>query len=107
MKAGRLRHRVSIINARTTARSAEGAPIITFSTVIETWADVEPLSGSEMFRQNYRYSEADTKFTIRYSTFDIAPKMDLVFNGSTYNILSVVDSSNAHRELVLLTVKTT
>lgn len=107
MRAGRLNRQITIISPRTTARSAEGAPIVTQTTVLNTWANVEPLSGSEMFRGDYRYADDSVKFTIRYSTAGIAPMMSVVCTGSTYNILSVIDSSNAHREMVLIATKTT
>jgi SPP1 family predicted phage head-tail adaptor len=107
MRAGRLNRQISIISPRTTARSADGAPIVTQTTVLRCWANVEPLSGSEMFRGDYRYAEDSMKFTIRYTTESIAAPMSVVCTGSTYNILSVLDSSNAHREMVLIATKTT
>jgi SPP1 family predicted phage head-tail adaptor len=107
MRAGRLNKQITIISPRTTARSAEGAPIVTQTTVLRTWANVEPMIGSEMFRGDYRYADDSVKFTIRYSTEGIAPKMSVICTGSTYNIVSVTDSSNAHREMVLIATKTT
>jgi len=107
MRAGRLNKQITIISPRTTARSAEGAPIVTQTTVLQTWANVEPMIGSEMFRGDYRYADDSVKFTIRYSTEGIAPKMSVICTGSTYNIVSVTDSSNAHREMVLIATKTT
>lgn len=107
MRAGRLKNRISIISPRTTARSTDGAPIVTYTTILNTWADVRPIAGREMFRGDYRWADADTEFTIRYSTEGIEAKQFIVFNGSTYNILSVIDSSNAHREMVLIAYKTT
>lgn len=108
MRAGLLNRQISIISPRTTARSAEGAPIVTQTTVLKTWAAVEPLSGSEMFRGDYRYADDTVKFTIRFSaTAGIAPTMSVVCTGSTYNILSVIDTNNAHREMVLIAAKTT
>ena len=107
MRAGRLNRKITIISPRTTARSAEGAPIVTQTTVLSPWADVEPMIGSEMFRGDYRYADDSVKFTIRYSTEGIAPKMSVVCTGSTYNIVSVTDSSNAHREMIIIATKTT
>jgi len=107
MRAGRLNRQISVISPRTTARTSEGAPIVTQTTVLRAWANVEPLSGSEMFRGDYRYADDTVKFTIRYSTEGIAPNMSVICTGSTYNILSVLDSSNAHREMVLIATKTT
>ena len=107
MRAGRLNQQITIISPRTTARSAEGAPIVTQTTIINTWAAVEPLNGSEMFRGDYRYADDTVKFTIRYSTEGIAPNMSVVCTGSTYNILSIIDTNNSHREMVLIATKAT
>ena len=107
MRAGKLKQRIAIITPGATTRSADGAPIITFSTVLNTWAAVEPLSGQEMFRGDYRYAEDAVKITMRYSTVAIFAKMNVICTGSTYNIESVLDSSNAHKELILIATKTT
>ena len=107
MRAGRLKHKISIITPGATTRSGDGAPIVTYSTILSCWADAQPMIGNEVFRDDYRWSNSDLKFTIRYSTVEILPKMSVICTGSTYNILSVVDSSNAHKELILLTYKTT
>jgi SPP1 family predicted phage head-tail adaptor len=107
MRAGQLNRQISIISPRTTARSAEGAPIVTQTTVLNTWASVEPLSGSEMFSGDYRYADNSVKFVIRYSTEGIEPKMSVVCTGSTYNIISVLDPSNAHKMMEIIATKTT
>lgn len=107
MRAGRLKQRISIITPGATTRTAEGAPVVTYKTLLQTWADARPVSGNEIFRGDYRWSDADMQFTIRYSTVGIYPKMSVVCTGSTYNIVAVIDSSNAHREQILITNKTT
>lgn len=107
MRAGKLKQRVSIITPGATTRSADGAPIITFSTVLSAWAAVEPLSGNELFRGDYRYADDTVKITMRYSTVAIQAKMSVICTGSTYNIATIIDSSNAHKELVLIATKTT
>ena len=107
MRAGQLKQRISIITPGATTRTAEGAPVVTFTTVLQTWAHAEPMSGNEMFRGDYRYTDDTMKFTIRYSTVNIQSKMNIICTGSTYNIMSIVDSSNAHRELILIANRTT
>lgn len=107
MRAGPLRHRISIINPKSTSRSTDGAPVVTYTTVVQTWAAVESLTGREPFLGSYRWSEDDKRFTIRYSTENIQTKMNIVFNGSTYNIISIADTDNRHRELVMIATKTT
>ena len=107
MRAGLLKHKISIISPRTTARSTDGAPIVTYTTILNTWAEAEQVGGGEAFRGDYRWADADMKFVIRYSTEGIEAKQNIIFNGSTYNILSVIDSSFAHREMVIMANKNT
>ena len=107
MRAGKLKQKISIITPGATTRTSEGAPVVTFTTVLSCWSHAEPISGNEVFRDDYRWADSDMRFTIRYSTVNILPKMSVICTGSTYNISAVIDTSNAHRELVLITNKTT
>lgn len=107
MRAGLLKDRISIIAPGSSTRTAEGAPVISYSTILETWAKADPIGGQEIFRDNYRWSEADMRFTIRFSTISIGSEMSIIHSGSTYNILSVIDSSNEHRELVIMAMRAT
>lgn len=103
MRAGRLNKRISVISPRTTARSTDGAPIVTHTTVLgDIWASVEPMGGREQFRGDYRWVDSDTRFTIRYSTVSITPSNLIVYNGSTYDIQGIVNTDERNRELVIM-----
>jgi SPP1 family predicted phage head-tail adaptor len=108
MRAGKLNQRISIISPHSTSRSAAGAPVVTYSTALkDIWAQVEPLGGRESFHGSYRWADSDIRVTIRYTTVTIEPRYNIVWQGSTYNIQGVVDSSAAHKELVIMAIKTT
>lgn len=97
-----MRHWVSFLTPVSTARSTDGAPVVTYTTALSCWARVDPLGGTEQFRGDYRWTDSDTRFVIRFSTVSITPRNLVVFNGSTYDIQGVTDSSAAGRELVIM-----
>jgi SPP1 family predicted phage head-tail adaptor len=108
MRAGLLREKVSIIKPGSTTRSADGAPVVGYTTILSSaWAQVEPLGGRETFKGNYRWADSDVRVTLRYTTVTIEPRYSIVWEGSTYNIDAVVNSSNDKRELVIMASKTT
>jgi SPP1 family predicted phage head-tail adaptor len=108
MRAGLLREKISIIAPASTARSTDGAPIVTYATVLSSaWAQVTPLGGREAFQGDYRWADSDMRFLIRYTSIAIEPRYSVVYAGSTYNIDAVVNSSNDKRELVIMAHKST
>jgi SPP1 family predicted phage head-tail adaptor len=108
MRSGTLRHRISIISPRTTARTGDGAPVVTFTTALkDICARVEPMGGRESYRGDYRWADSDLRVTIRYTTVVIEPRYALVFDGSTYNIQGVINTDQRNIELVLFATKST
>ena len=51
MRAGQLRHRISIQTPTETQDDA-GAIVTTWTEIVETWAAVEPSSGSERWARD-------------------------------------------------------
>ena len=94
MRAGALRHLVTI-ESQANTRSATGEVIPTWSTLVERWAEVRPLTGKEpyvaalqlqgeqMHRVRMRYDAAldavTTKMRIKFGSryFDIQYKFNL------------------------------
>ena len=92
MRAGLLRHKISILEPQTTARSTDGAPVITYSTILkDIWSGVTPISGKEVFRDDHRWSVTDKLFTIRYTTAEITQNMQVVSTSGTYEIQEVIN----------------
>ena len=65
MRAGPLRHRISIQSA-TDAQSDSGEVTKTWSTVTRWWASIEPLSGREYMATMQARSESLVRIRMRY-----------------------------------------
>ena len=66
---------------------------------------MEPLQGREYWEGKQLQNEVTTRFCIYYRP-GIVSKMRVLFNGKYYDILSVFDPEEKHRELELMCVET-
>jgi SPP1 family predicted phage head-tail adaptor len=99
MRSGTLRKRISIISPVSTARSTDGAPIVTYSTLLsDIWAGVQTFSAREVFKNDYRYTQNDKIFRIRYTTLSIGTDDLIVYESNNYGIQSIIDVEERHRE---------
>ncbi|WP_374711533.1 phage head closure protein [Symbiobacterium terraclitae] len=78
-----------------------GQPIDTWQDVATVWAAVEPLRGREYFAAHQVQAEVTTRIRIRYRR-GIRPEMRVLYDGRVFNILSVIDPEERHRELQLM-----
>lgn len=102
MRLSDLRHRVVIQRYKAT-QDEYGQPIQTWIDVAAVWANVEGLSGRELFEAQQTRAEADHRVTIRYRD-DITPTMRIVNDGRSYNITAAADRTG-RREWLELTCK--
>ena len=65
MRAGRLRHRVTL-RRRAVARDTYGAEIFTWNTYATIWAAIEPLQGNERTQSQQVVAEETSKVIIRF-----------------------------------------
>lgn len=100
MRAGKLRHRITIQEVIET-KSASGAPIHTWRDWADVWASVEPLRGREFFASKQIQAEVSTRIRIRYLE-GVTPKMQVLFNSKTYLIDSVINPEERNREMQLM-----
>lgn len=102
MRAGQLRHRVTIqriVLTRATDGGAPGTPV----TVSEVWANVEPLSGKEYFQASQRQMELTHQVTLRYDpNLLLRPTMQVVFEGRVFDIQVIRHVNERHREVQLM-----
>lgn len=89
MKAGRLRHRVTIQNF-TTTRDASGQPIRTWFDAATVWAEVAPISGRELVASGAVSAEATIRVWMRFRRDVSAASRLLCLNGPIKLILDVV-----------------
>lgn len=100
MRAGRLRHRVTI-QQKTVSQDGYGAEVITWADVATVWASVEPLRGREFLDTRREGAEVSTRIVIRYRA-GIVPEMRVTFGDHVYDLLSVVHVEERARELQLM-----
>ena len=101
LAAGRLRHRVTLQRQSATQDATTGEMIVSWVTVAELWAHVEPLSVREFIASAAMQSEVSAKVTIRYRT-DINATMRFVFRGKLYNIAGVLPDNVSGLEYITL-----
>jgi SPP1 family predicted phage head-tail adaptor len=98
--AGKLRKQVSIEGVTRIPDGGGGY----IETPIETpliWASVEPLSGREQLIAMQTGMLRPYRFQLRYLP-DTSSMLRVKYDGRTFDVKSVVDPDERHRELVLL-----
>lgn len=95
------RHQVTIRDERAAGRNTFGERVTVGSVVAVVWAEKSDWSGRELTEEQRETAEVLTKFVIRWRA-DILPDMQVVLGSDVYNIMSVLDWSGVHKELVLL-----
>ena len=108
MRIGELNRQVSILQPIVGTRSTvgDGEPVLTYSTILKNiWAKVESQIGREQYRDRNRWEVEDIDFTIWYTTIAIEPEYLVQFNSVNYDIKSVIDVGDSHREIKLMTTR--
>ena len=100
MKAGDLDQRVTV-ERQSTMPGPLGQPVNVWAPIATAWAAVEPLVGREYLAAQAAQSEVTARVTMRYRR-GITAQDRVIHNGTTYNIVSVIDVRSGHRELVLM-----
>lgn len=100
IRAGRLNRRVTI-QQKSVTRDAIGAEVIAWVDVATVWAEVSPYSGREFVALRQAQDEITTRITIRYRS-GITPAMRIVHGQAKYDIVHVIDKSDAHVALELV-----
>ena len=100
MNAGKLDQRVTVERFTSTVDDW-GTPIDTWAPLFSCWAAVEPLVGREYLAAQAAQSEVTARVTMRYRP-GITAQDRVIHNGTTYNIVSLIDVRSGHRELVLM-----
>lgn len=101
MRAGRLRHLVTIQQELEDQSSLTGAVTKVWSTLASVHASVEPLTGRELQRAMAERAELTYTVRMRYVA-GLTPRHRLLYDGRVFNIRSVVDVEERHRETVLV-----
>ena len=101
MQAGKLDQRVTVERLQGGVDEL-GQPLPdTWAPLFTCWAAVEPLTGREYLAAQAAVSEVTAKIRMRFRPWMTAQDR-VIHNGTTYNIVSLIDVRSDHRELVLM-----
>lgn len=101
MKAGPLRHRVTIQEKAGTGQDGYGEDLPVWSDVATVWAAVEPLRGREFLEAQRAGAEVTTRIRIRYRD-GIEPEMRVSWGDHTYDIEAILHIEERQREIHLM-----
>jgi len=102
MDSGRMNKLISITKATSTARSDDGAPVLTVTTISSNvWAEVVPITGRERWANNSPLYESDIDFKIRYSTL-VTELCRVVYGSENYEIKKLINWREQNTELHIL-----
>ena len=90
INAGVFNKKIQLIRYEIT-KGSDGFETKTEITVLNTWAQVTNISGTEILRSNSDFSEVKTRFLIRTPKAEITKDMVIKFKGNSYNITYVND----------------
>jgi SPP1 family predicted phage head-tail adaptor len=103
MKAGVLRHKVSIQNPSESTDTQGGAEF-TWTTVATAWAAVEPLSSREQYWQSQLQTLGTHKVTLRYTAL-VTSRSRILFGARVFEITNITNTEERNEELTLICVE--
>lgn len=74
---------------------------MTWSSLDRAWAEVKPLSGTELYKARQATAEVTHQITMRWRA-GITPALRIFFNSRYFEILSAINVEERNRELQLL-----
>lgn len=101
MQAGKLRERVAI-QQKLVVRDDFGAEVATWIVSATVWADVRSTDGTEQVESSVDQVVATISHSvlIRYMA-GLSPAMRVVWRDKVLQVLSIVESDNRQRQLIL------
>jgi len=107
IRAGRLRDRVTI-QQNTGSADGYGQPADTWAATATRSCSIEPLNGREYFAAQGENTAVSVRVRFRYESGLLATGKRLVDNRTSpatiYDIESIIDPGNEHRELIAMCV---
>lgn len=102
--AGALRDKVSIYKETGTTFDSRGQTISATTLVMQCYADIRPLRGTEGEYARLLTGTETHAITIRYTTYfgNLDHKHWLTFDSRTFNIISILNTDNRRRQLELI-----
>lgn len=103
LKAGDLRHRVTIQRPVTTQNTSTGALTFGWAEVKTVWASIQPLSTRELLAAQASQSKVSGRIVIR-ALSGIDSTMRILHGGKVYNIEGVLPDKDSGLEYLTLVV---
>ncbi|MDX7992960.1 phage head closure protein [Xenorhabdus littoralis] len=88
MKAGRLRHRITLQHFQTDVLPS-GQRAQSWQDIATVWAEVKHISGRELLAAGAALAETTVRVWLRYRS-DVSPASRMVFRGQVYDIQAVI-----------------
>jgi SPP1 family predicted phage head-tail adaptor len=98
-KSGPLNNKIQILTP-TVTQDAYGAPVTTWAILHEMWAAISPATGRELEIAGAIGADITHGITMRYVA-GIKPKCKVMYNGRTFEIISVQNLNENNYELRL------
>lgn len=105
MRAGQLRHRLTILNP-TDVMSSWNSTETTWTTYKTVWGSIEWLSGREYTEASQVQSQARGIITIRFLK-GVTPNMRISFEGRTFKIIAAINPIERGRKLEIQVTEAT
>lgn len=100
MRAGAMRHRITL-QSKSETRDTMGGAVITWTDEITIYAAAEPLQGREYFSAEQVQSEVEVRFRIRYFS-RLRPEWRVLWEARPYEIVDIIDPLGRHIEQQLM-----
>lgn len=103
MRAGKLRHRITLQRPGLTQDPLSGEMVPGWDLVATVWGSVEPLSAREFIAAQAGQSEVSARIVIRHRA-DVDATMRALHRGKVYNIHGVLADPKSGLEYLTLPV---
>tara|TARA_Y100000815_G_scaffold274502_1_gene308828 strand:- start:14816 stop:15148 length:333 start_codon:yes stop_codon:yes gene_type:complete len=103
MRAGKLRHKVTIQAPGLTQDPVSGEMLPGWTDFASVWASIEPLSARDFIAAQANQSEITARIVIRYRE-GILPTMRIIHRGKVYGIQGVLADADSGLEYLTIPV---
>lgn len=97
MSAGARRNLITIKHKTVTGKDSHGQAVFTLATTATVWAEIWPMSGTEMQKVDQRWAEARFRFRIQPYTEGIARDMTIFWGSRKLDIMDVEDPTGKRK----------
>jgi len=105
MRAGELRKRIQL-QQRSSAQDAWGQQVVGWTTVLTTWADIQPVSGLQLERSRSIYNLTSHQVTLRWRPIleDVRQvgSFRVLYAGRIFDVGASLNREERNREVMLL-----